>query len=108
MFDRNMRRHHGPPKWIFFVVAMVAFVLVMGGVVMFLWNHIVADITDLREISWFEAMGLLILSKILFGKIGGPEKKFQRHRSKWKEKWMHMTEEERHAFKQRWKDRCGH
>ena len=44
-------------------------------IVMQLWNHLLPEIAGVRTITFWQALGLLILSKILFGgfrRPGGP------------------------------------
>ena len=55
-----------------------------------------------------QALGILVLSKILFGGFGG---RHWRGSPAWKQKlkqrWDNMTPEEREKFKVEWKNRCG-
>ena len=111
--------HHNhpfhPAKYVFFAVVAAAFVLLMGGVVMLLWNAILPRVLGVNPLTFWEAVGLLVLSKILFGGFGGMRKwdKSRRHgrpgrsrRAGWREKWMNMSDEERQEFKAKWKERC--
>ncbi|GJM33264.1 MAG: hypothetical protein DHS20C18_22650 [Saprospiraceae bacterium] len=88
----------------------IAFGALFGYIVMFLWNAILPEVVGAQPLSFWQAVGLLILSRILFGSFrygprggygGGPRRKY------WKEKWMDMSEEERAEFKSKWKERCG-
>lgn len=76
---------------------------------MFLWNNILTDVTNVKPLSYIQAVGLLVLSKILFGgfRFGSPINKARNSKRKyWKEKWMNMSEEEKAAFKEKWRGRC--
>jgi hypothetical protein len=78
-----------------------------GFVVMSLWNVVMPGIFAVRSISFWQALGLLILSKILFGGLrphtgGGP-----RWRRRMMERWEGMTPEEREKFKQGMRRGCG-
>ncbi|MGH9550491.1 MAG: hypothetical protein ACRD3W_14010 [Terriglobales bacterium] len=80
---------------------------VAGFVVMSLWNVIMPAIFGIRSIGFWQALGLLILSKILFGGFrphtgGGP-----RWRRRMMERWEGMTPEEREKFKQGMRRGCG-
>ena len=86
-------------------------VTVFGFIVMALWNNILVGVVAVKAISFWQALGILLLSKILFGGFGG-----SRHRGGWrnKGKWMEMkdkfagmTPEEREKFKAEWKNKCG-
>ena len=54
---------------IFIVVTGVAFLI--GLVVMKLWNAILPPVIGLYEITYWQAVGILILSRILFGGFSG-------------------------------------
>jgi len=97
-------------RWLFIPLFIIAIALILGAIVMFLWNAVMPEIfTSIRPITYCEAIGLLILSRILFGgfrKGGGGGWKRGNVRQ-WKEKWMNMSEEERAKFKEEWKNRGG-
>jgi hypothetical protein len=87
----------------FVILALVVFsFLVMG-----IWNALMPDIFGVRTISFWQALGLLVLCKILFGGFrpyagGGP-----RWRRRMMERWEQMTAEERERFKQGMRHGCG-
>ena len=82
---------------------------VLALVVMLLWNAILPDVLQTRPLTYWQALGLLLLCRILFGGLpfrnrsGGP--RFGRGPAI-KEKWMTMSEEERAKFKEEWRKRC--
>ena len=84
---------------------LVAAIAVLGGIVMALWNAVVPfAFSGARLVDYPHALGLLILSRILFGGFRG--------RGGWHEgrrwrRWEAMTPEEREQFKQRAQSRCG-
>ena len=45
---------------------VAAFIFVGGFAVMSLWNWLIPSIFGLATITWLQALGLLVLSKILF------------------------------------------
>src|SRR5690348_9800603 len=51
----------------FAIVAMVVFVIAGGEVVRLLWNWLLPSIFGVREITFAEGLGLLVLWRILFG-----------------------------------------
>jgi hypothetical protein len=94
----------------FFVIGIVA-VLVFGSAVMLLWNWLVPDLFRGPAITFWQSIGLLVLSHILL-RGGG----HWRHARGWRsDRWKHrfeeklaaMTPEEREAFKSEWRRRCG-
>jgi hypothetical protein len=70
-------------------------------ITMLLWNSLLPEIVHLPQISFWQAVGLLILTRLLFG-FNFPWHGHQ-HRmgSHLREKWEHMNPEEREEFRQR-------
>ena len=83
----------------------------MGAVVMLLWNAILPQLLTLNRIAYWQAVGLLLLCRILFGGFGfrgrgsggfgSPQGGMH-----WRSKWHNMTNEERANFKNEWRKRC--
>ena len=96
---------------ILFPIFFIAAVLLFGAIVMLLWNNILPAVVGVKTITYLQALGILVLSKILFGgfgRRGGWHRgRHEEWRSKWQEKWVAMTPEEREKFKAEWKNRCG-
>lgn len=100
-------------KFIIKKVLLIAFfvtagILLFGFTVMGLWNAILPAVLGVKAISFTQALGILLLSKILFGGFGG-RGWGRRHewKQKMKEKWNNMTPEQREQFRAEWKNRCG-
>jgi Ca2+/H+ antiporter, TMEM165/GDT1 family len=95
-------------KIIGFVILGIIGVFVFGSIVMLLWNALMPVIFHLPLITFWQALGLLILAKILFsGFRGGP----RAYGSRWKrdalkEGWANMTPEQQDKFRQEWGRRC--
>ena len=101
----------GPLKVLFFLAMAALFLFVLGNVIMYLWNEILANATGVKTLTFWESIGLFVLARILFGGFRfGPRhrswKKGFKRRKEWREKWMNMSEEERATFKQQWRERC--
>ena len=79
----------------FAAFGIVAFA-VLGLATMGLWNDLLPAIFGIRPITFLQALELLCLSRLLFGRFGGwnPGK---RGRFAWK--WEHLTPEEREKFR---------
>lgn len=96
-------------KWIFVLapVALVVFIFVGGEVVMHLWNWLLPSLFEWHRVTFWQAIGLLALCRILFGGLGGSGN----GRGKWGRSrppfWEKMTPEEREKFKQDMRSRCG-
>jgi Ca2+/H+ antiporter, TMEM165/GDT1 family len=100
--------------WIRKVIGIVCMaiigVMVFSGIVMLLWNALLPELFHFPVISFWQALGLLILTKLLFGGFrgGGPGRGRLKDKLKDKmnQRWMNMTPEEKEKFKQDWGRRC--
>lgn len=71
--------------WIAFgIMAAIAFVVLFGFVIMWLWNWLMPEIFGLITITYWQAVGLLILFKILFGGFGGGKSHHKSSHKKYK------------------------
>ena len=99
-FKYNRMRKFG-----FFMMAIV-FAVAVGFVIMLLWNWLMPELFGLNTINYWQAVGLFILSKILFGG-GWSKKQHSRHSPYWKKrfmnKWENMCEEDREKIKEGFK-----
>ncbi|MFA6541388.1 MAG: hypothetical protein WCT99_07270 [Bacteroidota bacterium] len=98
--------------WIKKIAKFLAFgaaaLAVFGFVVMQLWNVLIPDIFQGPTITFWQAIGLLILSHILVrGWSGHYEWKHDKWKHKLEEKLAAMTPEEREKFKEEYRRRCG-
>ena len=84
-----------------------AFCWIFGEVVMHLWNWLLPMLFGWRQITFWQALGLLVLCRILFGGWGGGGPNRSRFRRRSAEQWERMTPEEREKFRQRMRSRCG-
>jgi hypothetical protein len=93
-------------KWIFFVAppALVLFIAICGEVVLHLWNWLLPGLFGWKTIGFWQALGLLVLCRMLFGGFGGRGKR----RGPRGERWEKMTPEEREKFRENLRrSRCG-
>jgi hypothetical protein len=104
-----MRRHWRQRKLLLAAIAvpMAALVAVLVFLVlMALWNSLMPELFGWKPITFWQAAGLLILSRILLGgRFGGPRAHW-RHRMR--ERWERMTPEEREKFRTAMRARCGY
>lgn len=82
------------------ILGMVVFGWIGGEVVKLLWNWLAPELFGLRPVTFWQALGLLAICRILFGGFGmsGGGGKYQRRRTI--ERWEQMTPEERDRFRQ--------
>jgi len=100
-FFRNRSRN--PAVTALKVAIWLAFAAVVVWLVMLLWNWLMpALFTGARTIGYWQALGLIVLSRVLFGH-GGGRRHWRAHR-----RWHNMRQEEREKFQQYAKSgRCG-
>ena len=80
------------------IVGIAVFIAVGGTIVQHLWNWLMPTLFNLPLLTFWQAMGLLALSRILFGGRGwGFHRMGQRHRSP----------EDRERFRQAIRNRFG-
>lgn len=82
---------------------VIVFFLAVSVVVMYLWNWLLPDIFGLPTITFLQAAGILLLSKIIFGfgKKGGPV----HGGPSWKNKWKNMSDEQKDQWKEKFKEK---
>ena len=96
-------------KFIFIPIGIAAFLALISFVVMNLWNYLLPGILHVGVITFWQAMGIFILCKILFGfGKGGGHRGGAWMRHGMAEKFKNMSPEDREKFKQKWEQKCGH
>src|SRR5947209_18615255 len=83
------------------IVGMAVFIAIGGELVMQLWNWLLPALFGWRQITFWQAVGLLALCRILFG--GGAGRGFHRSnfRRRMAERCANMPPEARAQFRQR-------
>jgi len=89
------------------IVGIVLFIFLGGELVMYLWNWLLPALFGWRVITFWQAIGILALCRILFGRIGGRGFRGSGFRGRMGERWGRMTPEEREKFRQGMRGRCG-
>ena len=93
------------------ILKVVLIVLVaataLGFIVMALWNRLMPPLFGLHMLSFWQALGLLILSKILFGGYRGRPGFGPPWRRRMFDRWEQMTPEEREKFRAGLRGGCG-
>lgn len=105
-----MKRRFWLGKAVMILVFCTAFIMLFSFIVMSLWNGILPDVLGVKQITFWQALGILVLSKILFSGFGGFHHKKEQFRNRFRQrmldKWEKMTPEEKQRFKDEWKTRC--
>lgn len=61
----------------------LAIIAAAGGIVMLLWNYIIPSTIGWNSLNYFQATGLLVLCRLLFGGFGGFRRAKQRFRAQY-------------------------
>jgi len=102
-------------KWVFLaplaILGLLLFIALGGEVVRQLWNWLLPPLFGLRQITFWQAIGILALCRILFGGFGGRgsyrSNIRRRVADRMADRWERMTPEERERFRQGMRGRCG-
>lgn len=97
------------------VLGFLAFIALGGYLVQVLWNWLLPDLFGWRPVTFWQALGLLMLSRILFGGIGGRRgggwKHGGRARARFRERmaarWHDLPDEKRERIRREMRERFG-
>jgi hypothetical protein len=89
------------------ILAMLVFVAVGGKIILDLWNWLLPPLFGWHEITFWQALGILVLCRILFGGRGWHGVGRSNFRRRMKERCGNMNPEDREKFRQRMSDRFG-
>jgi hypothetical protein len=83
------------------IVGLVVFTLLGGAVVRFLWNWLTPPLFGWHQITFWQALAMLALCRILFGGLGMRGGRHVYGRRRMRERWHDMTPEERQRVRDR-------
>ena len=90
-------------------VFIIVFLTVFSFAVYELWNGILVDVLGVKAITFWQALGILVLARILFG--GFPFKRGGHFGPPWRrgmmEHWHSLTPEEREKLREKIGHHCG-
>lgn len=97
----NIKRKN--KAWLFILCPLIF--VAISAIVMLLWNALLPEIIGVKSVSLWQAMGILVLSKILFGGFRGGfgnlrHKRMMQHMEQ-------LSPEEREKLKERMRERFG-
>ena len=93
------------------ILMFLAMIAAFSVIAMLLWNALMPEIFGLAALSYWQAAGLLVLARILFGGLGLGHWGARgghgfHHGNALREKWLNMSDEERKEFlRSNWKHR---
>lgn len=94
--DMNMKKYR-TRRFVKFAILAILVIPLFGFIVMGLWNWLMPDLFGLPRIGFWQAWGLFVLGKILFGSFRGQPG--GHHRARMGERWAQMSDDEREAFR---------
>jgi len=83
------------------ITAAVGFAFLLGYAIMLLWNWLMPEIFGLIEITYWQAVGIIILAKILFGGFG--HKKHDHNKSKCPDRFKRSNSKNSKSGFAKWK-----
>jgi hypothetical protein len=89
------------------ILGILLFVAIGGKIVLDLWNWLLPPLFGWRQITFWQALGILVLCRVLFGGFGRHGSGGSNFRRRMKGRCDHMTPEERERFRQRMRERFG-
>jgi hypothetical protein len=87
------------------ILGILLFIAIGGEIVLHLWNWLLPPLFGWRQITFWQALGILVLCRILFGGWGSHGSGRSNFRRRMKERCENMTPEERERFRQRMRER---
>jgi hypothetical protein len=97
------------------ILGIVVFVAIGGQIVMQLWNWLLPPLFGFPQLTFWQALGMLALCRILFGGFGSSrshrshfrQRMAERMEQRMSERWEKMTPEEREKYRQSFRGRWG-
>lgn len=87
-------------RWYYFTPLILVAFAGFGYFTMWLWNSLMPGLFHLPELTFWQTVGLMALSRLLLGGFGGHAHHRSNCRSNMHEKWEKMTPEEREQFRE--------
>jgi hypothetical protein len=116
MAKGHQRRQRRPVRFAFFLLLLLAAAAAAGWLVMALWNAVLVQALGANPLGYWQALGLLLLCRVLFGNWGprrmGPPVGMRGPDAPdgpgvLRDKWASMSPEQRTRWAAHWKSRCA-
>lgn len=82
------------------VTTFIVFIALGGIVVLTLWNWLLPPLFGVPEVTFWQALGILALCRILFGGFGDPTRDRSESRRRTAERWDRLSPEEQERLRQ--------
>ncbi len=88
------------------ILLIAAAVFVFGSIVMLLWNWLIPDLFNGPELSFIQALGILVLARILTGGMGhgsrgGKGSCSPGGKKRWQKKWEELPEDKKEKIREK-------
>jgi hypothetical protein len=105
-----MHNHSCRKFWFLIPLAVIGFVALFTWVVYALWNGVLIEVVGVKAITYWQALGLLVLAKILFG--GFPHRGGHCGGGRWRGRmmskhWESLSPEQREKMREEMRHRFG-
>lgn len=87
------------------IVLFLLFFVALSAVTMVLWNWLLPELFDLQVITFWQAGGILLLSRIIFGFGRSGRRSGEHWKNHWAAKWRHLPEEQREKWRQKFEEK---
>jgi len=99
---------HNYFRWGLRLLLFIVLAVIVGGLaVMYLWNWLAPDVFGWHTLNFGQAVGLLVLCRLLIGGMRGHAGRHLHWRARLAERMEAMTAEEREKFRAGLHARCG-
>lgn len=96
-------------RWVGFLFFLIAGTGLLTFAFMWVWNRLMPELFGLRTLGFWQALGLLVLARLLVGhpfRALGHRFHHRYHHLRVIERWESMTPEERERFREGLRGRC--
>jgi hypothetical protein len=100
------RAHRHPARAAFFVLMLLCAAAAAGWLVMTLWNAVLVEALGAKPLGYWQALGLLLLCRVLFGNWG-PRRRGPPGAGPGAGHPGSLSPEQRARWAAHWKSRCG-
>jgi hypothetical protein len=104
---RSRSRTRRIVRVLMFLPLVLVFAALFGWVVMWLWNWLMPALFSLKTITYWQAWGLVVLGRILFGGWRGASGGHDFRRRRMARRWAKMSPEQREEFRESFYRGCG-
>ena len=88
------------------ILGMILFAFIGGEIVLHLWNWLMPPLFGWHELTFWQALGLLALCRVLFGGFGWHRRRGFRFGDGMGGRFSRMSPEERERFRQSVREHC--